>query len=72
MSVLQNCKEEALNNAFKDDQNEEENNIVRQLTKAIVGEVKKMSGNDVCCDCGAYSKQYRFDVTKWLSIWAGN
>lgn len=60
--MLQNCKEEALNNAFKDDQNEEENNIVRQLTKAIVGEVKKMSGNDVCCDCGAYSKQYRFDV----------
>ncbi len=63
MSVLQNCKEEALNNAFKDDQIEEDNNIVRQLTKAIVGEVKKMSGNDVCCDCGANSKQYRFDVT---------
>lgn len=53
VSVLQNSKEEALNNAFKDDQNEEENNIVRELTKAIVGEVKKMSGNDVCCDCGA-------------------
>ncbi len=56
MSVLQNSKEEALNNAFKDDQNEGENNIVRELTKAIVGEVKKMSGNDVCCDCGASSK----------------
>lgn len=53
VSVLQNSKEEALNNAFKDDQNEGENNIVRELTKAIVGEVKKMSGNDVCCDCGA-------------------
>ncbi|XP_058612983.1 arf-GAP with SH3 domain, ANK repeat and PH domain-containing protein 2b isoform X2 [Onychostoma macrolepis] len=53
VSVLQNSKEEALNNAFKDDQNEEENNILRELTKAIVGEVKKMSGNDVCCDCGA-------------------
>ncbi|KAL1253756.1 hypothetical protein QQF64_015985 [Cirrhinus molitorella] len=53
VSVLQNSKEEALNNAFKDDQNEGENNIVRDLTKAIVGEVKKMSGNDVCCDCGA-------------------
>ncbi|CAM4693896.1 unnamed protein product [Leuciscus chuanchicus] len=53
VSVLQNSKEEALNNAFKDDQNECENNIVRELTKAIVGEVKKMSGNDVCCDCGA-------------------
>uniref|UniRef100_A0A8C2Q0T1 ArfGAP with SH3 domain, ankyrin repeat and PH domain 2b n=1 Tax=Cyprinus carpio TaxID=7962 RepID=A0A8C2Q0T1_CYPCA len=53
VSVLQNSKEEALNNAFKDDQNEDENNIVRELTKAIVEEVKKMSGNDVCCDCGA-------------------
>ncbi|KAA0708559.1 Arf-GAP with SH3 domain, ANK repeat and PH domain-containing protein 2 [Triplophysa tibetana] len=53
VSVLQNSKEEALNNAFKDDQNEDENNTVRELTKAIVGEVKKMSGNDVCCDCGA-------------------
>ncbi|XP_050994463.1 arf-GAP with SH3 domain, ANK repeat and PH domain-containing protein 2b [Labeo rohita] len=53
VSVLQNSKEEALNNAFKDDQNEGDNNIVRELTKAIVGEVKKMSGNDVCCDCGA-------------------
>lgn len=53
VSVLQNSKEEALNNAFKDDQNEGENNIVRELTKSIVGEVKKMSGNDVCCDCGA-------------------
>ncbi|XP_077077010.1 arf-GAP with SH3 domain, ANK repeat and PH domain-containing protein 2b isoform X2 [Siphateles boraxobius] len=53
VSVLQNSKEEALNNAFKDDQNECENNIVQELTKAIVGEVKKMSGNDVCCDCGA-------------------
>uniref|UniRef100_A0A8C1QDB8 ArfGAP with SH3 domain, ankyrin repeat and PH domain 2b n=1 Tax=Cyprinus carpio TaxID=7962 RepID=A0A8C1QDB8_CYPCA len=50
---LFNSKEEALNNAFKDDQNEGENNIVRELTMAIVGEVKKMSGNDVCCDCGA-------------------
>lgn len=56
--MLQNSKEEALNNAFKDDQNEGENNIVRELTKAIVEEVKKMSGNDVCCDCGAPSKQY--------------
>ncbi|RXN16749.1 arf-GAP with SH3 ANK repeat and PH domain-containing 2-like protein [Labeo rohita] len=51
--VHTNSKEEALNNAFKDDQNEGDNNIVRELTKAIVGEVKKMSGNDVCCDCGA-------------------
>uniref|UniRef100_A0A8C7NPX0 ArfGAP with SH3 domain, ankyrin repeat and PH domain 2 n=1 Tax=Oncorhynchus mykiss TaxID=8022 RepID=A0A8C7NPX0_ONCMY len=54
ISVLQNSKEEALNNAFKGDQDEGgENNIVQELTKAIVSEVKRMSGNDVCCDCGA-------------------
>ncbi|KAF7690360.1 arf-GAP with SH3 domain, ANK repeat and PH domain-containing protein 2b [Silurus meridionalis] len=53
VSVLQNSKEEALNNAFKGDQDEGENNIVQELSKAIVNEVKRMSGNDVCCDCGA-------------------
>ncbi|XP_060773830.1 arf-GAP with SH3 domain, ANK repeat and PH domain-containing protein 2b isoform X2 [Neoarius graeffei] len=53
VSVLQNSKEEALNNAFKGDQDEGENNIVQELSKAIVSEVKRMSGNDVCCDCGA-------------------
>ncbi|XP_071390905.1 arf-GAP with SH3 domain, ANK repeat and PH domain-containing protein 2b [Centroberyx affinis] len=55
ISVLQNSKEEALNKAFKGDQDEGENNIVQELTKAIVGEVKRMSGNDGCCDCGAPS-----------------
>uniref|UniRef100_I3KRE7 Arf-GAP with SH3 domain, ANK repeat and PH domain-containing protein 3 n=1 Tax=Oreochromis niloticus TaxID=8128 RepID=I3KRE7_ORENI len=53
VSVLQNSKEEALNKAFKGDQDEGENNIVQELTKSIVGEVKKMSGNNSCCDCGA-------------------
>ncbi|XP_030626716.1 arf-GAP with SH3 domain, ANK repeat and PH domain-containing protein 2b [Chanos chanos] len=53
ISVLQNSKDEALNNAFKGDQDEGENNIVQELTKAIVEEVKRMSGNNVCCDCGA-------------------
>ncbi|XP_041043949.1 arf-GAP with SH3 domain, ANK repeat and PH domain-containing protein 2a [Carcharodon carcharias] len=53
MSVLQNSKEEALNNAFKGDHNTGENNIVQELTKAIIVEVQRMTGNDVCCDCGA-------------------
>lgn len=51
--MLQNSKEEALNKAFKGDQDDGENNIIQELTRAIVGEVKKMSGNDSCCDCGA-------------------
>lgn len=56
ISVLQNSKEEALNQAFKGDQHVGENNIVQELTKAILGEVKRMTGNDVCCDCGAPSE----------------
>ncbi|KAK2091974.1 Arf-GAP with SH3 domain, ANK repeat and PH domain-containing protein 2 [Saguinus oedipus] len=53
MSVLQNSKEEALNNAFKGDDNTGENNIVQELTKEIISEVQRMTGNDICCDCGA-------------------
>nr|XP_048295733.1 arf-GAP with SH3 domain, ANK repeat and PH domain-containing protein 2 isoform X2 [Myodes glareolus] len=53
MSVLQNSKEEALNNAFKGDDSTGENNIVQELTKEIILEVQRMTGNDVCCDCGA-------------------
>ncbi|XP_008178121.1 arf-GAP with SH3 domain, ANK repeat and PH domain-containing protein 2 isoform X3 [Chrysemys picta bellii] len=52
-SVLQNSKEEALNNAFKGDDNTGENNIVQELTKEIISEIQRMTGNDVCCDCGA-------------------
>ncbi|XP_053314801.1 arf-GAP with SH3 domain, ANK repeat and PH domain-containing protein 2 isoform X2 [Spea bombifrons] len=53
MSVLQNSKEEALNNAFKGDHNTGENNIVQELTKEIISDIQRMPGNDVCCDCGA-------------------
>lgn len=54
--MLQNSKEEALNQAFKGEQHVGENNIVQELTKAILVEVKRMTGNDVCCDCGAPSE----------------
>ncbi|XP_053565684.1 arf-GAP with SH3 domain, ANK repeat and PH domain-containing protein 2 isoform X2 [Bombina bombina] len=53
MSVLQNSKEEALNNAFKGDHSTGENNIVQELTKEIISDIQRMAGNDVCCDCGA-------------------
>ncbi|XP_062839632.1 arf-GAP with SH3 domain, ANK repeat and PH domain-containing protein 2 isoform X5 [Anolis carolinensis] len=53
ISVLQNSKEEALNNAFKGDDNTGENNIVQELTKEIISDVQRMPGNDTCCDCGA-------------------
>lgn len=63
-SVLQNSKEEALNNAFKGDDNTGENNIVQELTKEIISEVQRMTGNDVCCDCGAQG-----DSIKHISNW---
>ncbi|KAM8847395.1 arf-GAP with SH3 domain, ANK repeat and PH domain-containing protein 2b isoform 1-T1 [Synchiropus picturatus] len=53
ISVLQNSKDEALSKAFQGEQNEGEHNIVQELTRAIVDEVKRMSGNQECCDCGA-------------------
>lgn len=64
ISVLQNSKEEALNQAFKGDQHVGENNIVQELTKAILVEVKRMTGNDVCCDCGAPSEWQHEMLTK--------
>ncbi|KAM9701089.1 arf-GAP with SH3 domain, ANK repeat and PH domain-containing protein 2-like, partial [Menidia menidia] len=53
VSVLQNSREEALTQAFQGGQEQGENNIVQELTRAIVGEVKRMRGNHCCCDCGA-------------------
>ncbi|XP_072357159.1 arf-GAP with SH3 domain, ANK repeat and PH domain-containing protein 2-like isoform X2 [Scyliorhinus torazame] len=53
VSVLQNSKEEALNNAFKGDISNGNNDTVQELTKSIIAEVKSMPGNEVCCDCGA-------------------
>ncbi|XP_048384766.2 arf-GAP with SH3 domain, ANK repeat and PH domain-containing protein 1-like isoform X9 [Stegostoma tigrinum] len=52
ISVLTNSKEEALNMAFRGEQSSGENSI-EDLTKAIIEDVQRMPGNDVCCDCGA-------------------
>lgn len=63
--MLQNSKEEALNNAFKGDDNTGENNIVQELTKEIISDIQRMPGNDVCCDCGA---QGELNMLKYSSI----
>ncbi|XP_069751467.1 arf-GAP with SH3 domain, ANK repeat and PH domain-containing protein 2-like isoform X2 [Narcine bancroftii] len=52
-SVLQNSKEEALNNAFKGDTSHAINDTVQELTKAVINDIRGMAGNEVCCDCGA-------------------
>ncbi|XP_026093405.1 arf-GAP with SH3 domain, ANK repeat and PH domain-containing protein 1-like isoform X3 [Carassius auratus] len=59
ISVLTNSKEEALNMAFRGEQGGGDDGL-EDLTKAIIEDVLRMAGNEVCCDCGAPDP-------KWLS-----
>ncbi|XP_059419519.1 arf-GAP with SH3 domain, ANK repeat and PH domain-containing protein 1-like isoform X2 [Carassius carassius] len=59
ISVLTNSKEEALNMAFRGEQSAGDDNL-EDLTKAIIEDVLRMPGNEVCCDCDA-------PEPKWLS-----
>ncbi|XP_067291255.1 arf-GAP with SH3 domain, ANK repeat and PH domain-containing protein 1 isoform X2 [Pseudorasbora parva] len=59
ISVLTNSKEEALNMAFRGEQGGGDDGM-EDLTKAIIDDVLRMPGNEVCCDCGAPDP-------KWLS-----
>ncbi|XP_049621516.1 arf-GAP with SH3 domain, ANK repeat and PH domain-containing protein 1 isoform X2 [Suncus etruscus] len=52
ISVLTNSKEEALTMAFRGEQNTGENSL-EDLTKAIIEDVQRLPGNEVCCDCGS-------------------
>nr|XP_057916736.1 arf-GAP with SH3 domain, ANK repeat and PH domain-containing protein 1 isoform X3 [Doryrhamphus excisus] len=60
ISVLTNSKEEALNMAFRGEQTSGGEDGLEDLTKAIIEDVLRMPGNEVCCDCGAADP-------KWLS-----
>ncbi|XP_047423885.1 arf-GAP with SH3 domain, ANK repeat and PH domain-containing protein 1 isoform X5 [Mugil cephalus] len=60
ISVLTNSKEEALNMAFRGEQSSGGEDGLEDLTKAIIEDVLRMPGNEVCCDCGATDP-------KWLS-----
>uniref|UniRef100_A0A6Q2YSZ1 ArfGAP with SH3 domain, ankyrin repeat and PH domain 1b n=1 Tax=Esox lucius TaxID=8010 RepID=A0A6Q2YSZ1_ESOLU len=62
ISVLTNSKEEALNMAFQggEDGGGGGEDGLEDLTKAIIEDVLRMPGNEVCCDCGASDP-------KWLS-----
>lgn len=57
VSVLQNSKDEALNNAFKGDAvnsgSSSMDSSLQELTKLVIAEVKNLPGNQHCCDCGA-------------------
>uniref|UniRef100_A0A3Q3S0L9 ArfGAP with SH3 domain, ankyrin repeat and PH domain 1b n=1 Tax=Mastacembelus armatus TaxID=205130 RepID=A0A3Q3S0L9_9TELE len=60
ISVLTNSKEEALNMAFRGEQSGGGEDGLEDLTKAIIEDVLRMPGNEICCDCGAADP-------KWLS-----
>ncbi|XP_071271418.1 arf-GAP with SH3 domain, ANK repeat and PH domain-containing protein 1-like isoform X5 [Salvelinus alpinus] len=63
ISVLSNSKEEALNMAFRggeDGGGGGGEDGLEDLTKAIIDDVLRIPGNEICCDCGAADP-------KWLS-----
>uniref|UniRef100_A0A672T1J0 Arf-GAP with SH3 domain, ANK repeat and PH domain-containing protein 1-like n=1 Tax=Sinocyclocheilus grahami TaxID=75366 RepID=A0A672T1J0_SINGR len=60
ISVLTNSKQEALNVAL-DERKPSGENSVEDLTRAITEDIRRMPGNNICCDCGAP------DPT-WISI----
>lgn len=54
ISVLNNAKEEVLLKAFQDNSNSTSiSQRVRELTSSIIDRVKRLPGNQFCCDCGA-------------------
>ncbi|XP_073681808.1 arf-GAP with SH3 domain, ANK repeat and PH domain-containing protein 1 isoform X2 [Garra rufa] len=60
ISVLTNSKQEALNVAL-DERRPSGENSVEDLTRAITEDIRRMPGNNVCCDCGAPDPS-------WISI----
>ncbi|KAK2874203.1 hypothetical protein Q8A67_021356 [Cirrhinus molitorella] len=60
ISVLTNSKQEALNVAL-DERRPSGENSIEDLTRAITEDIRRMPGNNVCCDCGAPDPS-------WISI----
>lgn len=59
MSILNNAKEQQLLLAFSDDKDGTiPNENLRELQKQIVSEIRKLPGNNICCDCGAKGYLY--------------
>lgn len=71
ISVLTNSKEEALNMAFRGEQTAGDDSL-EDLTKAIIDDVLRMPGNEMCCDCGAPGQTAVCVFTRkleWVSVY---
>ena len=56
ISVLNNCKEAILLKAFGESDSSESNAVnqrLSELTRTVITEVRRLPGNNCCCDCGA-------------------
>ena len=56
ISVLNNAKEAVLLKAFGESSGPDSsplNQSVKELTRTIIGEIKRLPGNKQCCDCNA-------------------
>lgn len=56
ISVLNNAKESVLMKAFGEASSSSSgqyNQSVKELTRTILAQAKRLPGNQICCDCGA-------------------
>lgn len=70
ISVLSNSKQEALNVALDGKRRGGGGggeSSVEDLTRAITDDIRRMPGNNNCCDCGAPGKKY-FPAVVLISV----
>ena len=69
MSVLSNSKEDALNRVFGDASSgksgTEQSTGLKELTRDIIDEVRRLPGNNICCDCDATGMQRLYIFFFW-------
>jgi len=64
VSVLSNSKEDALNRVFGDASTgkggTEQSTGLKELTRDIIDEVRRLPGNNTCCDCDTAGERDTF------------
>ena len=70
ISVLNNAKEEVLMKAFGESNDKESspvNQNMKELSRAVIEQVRLLPGNDHCCDCGAPGELLSFHLTRVIN-----